>query len=58
MKCCHCQEEIVYESDAVLVSCDGDFVHSKCKAAYEREKAYFLDVIIHDDHLFEEWLHS
>lgn len=54
VKCFHCKGP--EELDMVLVSCDGDFVHRRCLKSYEKEKDYFLNVIIHDDKKMKDWL--
>lgn len=57
MKCDFCKKEIVNELEAVLVSCDGDFVCSQaCKEKREREMDHFYNVILPDDKKFAEWL--
>jgi len=56
IRCFHCHEYIRDERDMVLVSCDGDFVHGQCKEAYDKERDHFLNVVLHDDTLFNQWL--
>lgn len=58
MKCFHCGNEM-NELNMVLVSIDGDFVcDKKCEEEYEEEKAHFLNVTIHDDTLYDQWLYG
>lgn len=57
MKCFHCGKGIKNEQDMVLLNADGDFAcDKKCAEEYEKDKAYFLNVAIHDDKLYNEWL--
>ena len=59
MKCFHCNKEIEHEYKKVLLNADGDFAcDKKCAEEYEKEKAHFLNVTIHDDTLFDSWLYS
>ena len=58
MKCFHCHKKM-NELDMVLISADGDFVcDKKCKEDYKKEKAHFLNVTIHDDTLYDQWLYG
>jgi hypothetical protein len=55
MTCAQCHKE--FFGNGILVSADGDFVCSTvCQTKYERERDHFLNVVIHDDVLFEKWL--
>lgn len=56
MICCHCKKTITNESNAKLISCDGDFIHKSCENEYEREKAHFCSNVLTDDAAFEHWL--
>lgn len=57
MKCFHCRKEIKNELDVVIMGPDGDWVCNKqCEEAYKKEKDHFLNVIIHDDKLYNKWL--
>ena len=57
MKCFQCDKEIKNELDMELLNADGDFgCNKQCKEAYEKEKAHFLNVVIHDNKLFHDWL--
>lgn len=57
MKCFHCGKEIEHELDMVLLNIDGDFACDQvCADAYEKDKEHFLNVTIHDDRLYNEWL--
>jgi hypothetical protein len=59
MRCFHCYKEIEDESNMVLISVDGDFVCNKvCEKEYKKERAHFLDVIIHDDVLYDKWIYA
>lgn len=59
MKCFHCGKEIEHEQDMVLLNVDGDFVcNKKCAEEYEKEKDHFLNVTIHDDTLYDQWLYG
>ena len=58
MKCSHCGK-IMNEFTMVLITIDGDFVcNNKCKEEYEKAREHFLNVTIHDDTLYNEWLNG
>lgn len=43
----------------VVTPPDGDcFCDQKCYDEYKKERKYFMDVVIHDDKLFHNWLRS
>ena len=58
MKCSHCNKEMTgsEEMRAVLINCDGDFVHDTCEEPYKKARDHFFNVVIHDDAKFEAWL--
>jgi len=54
-----CSKEISpeFESNAIVLNCDGDFVCSiKCKEDHDREIDYFCGTILTDDRRFAQWL--
>lgn len=58
MKCTHCNEEMTVgeEMRAVLVNCDGDFVHDRCEEPYKQAREHFLNHVVHDEKKCEAWL--
>ena len=55
IKCFHCGKPL--KGDGVLLNANGDFVcDDVCKTNYEKERQHFLDVVIHDDTKFADWL--
>ncbi len=59
MKCCQCHKEIEHELDMIFVTIDGDVVcNKKCEAAWKKEKDHFLNVVIHDDALYKDWMEN
>jgi len=56
MKCIHCHNEIVDESNMILITIDGDFACTPdCKTKFETERDRFLNEVIHDDKKMEQW---
>lgn len=56
MSCFVCQGPL-NEFTEILLSADGDFACSqKCKDKYEKDKAHFFNVIVHDPDKCEAWL--
>jgi len=56
MKCFHCHKEMD-ELNMVLISVDGDFVcNKKCEKQFKKDRDHFLNVTIHDDNLYSNWL--
>lgn len=54
MKCFVCDNKVIH---GILLSADGDFACSqKCKEKHEQDREHFLNVVIHDDQLYEAWL--
>lgn len=59
MKCFHCRKKIENEQDMVLLNIDGDFAcNKKCEAEYKKDRDHFLNVTIHDDTLYDNWLYG
>jgi len=59
MKCFQCKKSIENELNMIVTAPDGDcFCDQRCKDAYERDKAHFLNVVIHDDTLYSNWLYG
>ena len=58
-KCFQCSKDIVDEQKMILISCDGDVVCGPtCERAYQAEKEYFFNEIVHDDKKFEDWMNG
>ena len=56
MKCTVCEKECP-EYGTVFLNADGDPACSEeCKEKYKQEMDHFLNVTIHDDKKFAEWL--
>ena len=56
MDCSVC-DKYLPEYGCVVLTMDGDMACSKkCEEEYKKERDHFLNVTIHDDKLFEEWL--
>ncbi len=59
MKCFHCGKEIKNEQDMVVTPPDGDcFCDQKCYDAFKKDREHFLNVTIHDDTLYDQWLYG
>lgn len=59
MICNNCHKEIENEGRMVLLNADGDFACSpSCAEEYKKKMNHFLNVIIHDDKLYNRWLKS
>ena len=59
MKCVndHCNNE-TNDCAAVVVNIDGDQACcQECSDEYEKQRDHFMNVVIHDDVLYEEWIH-
>jgi len=52
MFCFQCKKPLP-EYGSIIINLDGDMVCSKqCKETYEKAKAYFFNVLIHDEQKF------
>lgn len=42
---------------AVAVSMDGDMACCpECKREYEKQRNYFLNIVVHDDDKYKKWI--
>lgn len=59
MKCFQCHKEIVNELHMVVTAPDGDcFCNQKCYDQFKKDREYFLNITIHDDALYNDWLEN
>ena len=59
MKCFQCKKEIKNVLYMIVTAPDGDcFCNQICHEQFKKDRDHFLNVIIHDDTLYEQWLYS
>jgi len=52
-----CGKNPLNSPNAICVNIDGDFAcDEKCKAEYEKQKAYFFSTIVHSEKRTEDYL--